>query len=87
LAKNFWEQGDQIGRIFAHLDVYNISGQFDGNDKNSPEVWSIFFTENVALLNLPKYGLGYILGDFFQKNIWSPCLGVILSIRWNRSTC
>jgi hypothetical protein len=26
---------------------------------------SIFFTEKVLLLNLSKYCLGYVLGDFF----------------------
>jgi hypothetical protein len=30
-------------------------------------------------LILTKNGLGYILGDFFQKLIWSPCLYVVSS--------
>jgi hypothetical protein len=32
-----------------------------------------FSAEKTDLLILAKNGLGYILGDFFAKLIWSPC--------------
>jgi hypothetical protein len=29
------------------------------------QIWSNFLSEKITLLKLTKYGLGYILGDFF----------------------
>jgi hypothetical protein len=31
------------------------------------EYWAPFFWGNIYILMLTKYGLGYILGDFFHK--------------------
>jgi hypothetical protein len=37
-----------------------------------PKFWATFFHGKSFVLLLAKHGLGYILGDFFHKLIWSP---------------
>jgi hypothetical protein len=59
--KHYWdrEQGDLIGRIFAYWATVYFRQFFA----------LLFSTEKVVFI-LAKYGLGYILGDFF---IWDRC--------------
>jgi hypothetical protein len=43
-------------------------GSFFVNYRSSQRFWATFSTVQVS-----KIGLGYILGDFLYKLIWSPC--------------
>jgi hypothetical protein len=56
-----------IGRLFSlcrFLEKY----------KSSPKFLSTFIHGKSFILTLPKNELGYILGDFCSKLIWSPWL-------------
>jgi hypothetical protein len=66
------KQGDRIGQIFAHWVIVYF-GQFFENYRSSPYICVAFFHGKVYAFILPKNGLGYILGGFFYKHIWSPC--------------
>jgi hypothetical protein len=64
-------QGDQIGQIFAPWAfvylrefLYSIRSKHFGDTR---------FQKKSFVLEMTKYGLGFILGDFFQKSIWSLC--------------
>jgi hypothetical protein len=48
---------------------------FSKNYRSSPNWVATFSRCKINVLILTKHGLGYILGDFFQKLVWSPCLG------------
>jgi hypothetical protein len=39
----------------------------------STDNWAASFHGKIDALTITKIGLGYILGDFFYKRIWSPC--------------
>jgi hypothetical protein len=41
-------------------------------DVCSPHVWDIFFHSKDCALIFDKKVLGYVLGEIFQKFIWSP---------------
>jgi hypothetical protein len=64
-------QGGQIGRIFACW-VIVCFGQCFENGISSTKFWANFFHTVSYVLILAKNVLGYILGDFFYKIIWSP---------------
>jgi hypothetical protein len=38
------------------------------------QIIGLFFHVTSCVVIFTKNGLGYILGDFFHKLIWSPCL-------------
>jgi hypothetical protein len=50
--------------------IHNIGPSFFWQLWSSPHKWATFST---ALHNYDNNGLGYTLGDFFDKLIWSPC--------------
>jgi hypothetical protein len=64
------EQGDQIGRIFACWGHCLLWAVFWKITKVAHIVGLIISTVKVVYQFFN--GLGYILGDFFQKRIWSP---------------
>jgi hypothetical protein len=57
-------QGDQIGRIFANGRVFAL-----GRFTEVAHIFGLLFPR----LRFDKNVLGYILGDFHHKLIWSPC--------------
>jgi hypothetical protein len=68
IRKNL-RQCDQIGRIFAHR-VIVITEQFLGTRKVARILGHSF--PQLRIIFVQKYGLGYILVDFFYKLIWPP---------------
>jgi hypothetical protein len=72
LKKVFLKQGDQIGRIFAHL-AFVFFGQFFEKYRNSANSLATFFHETSYVLVSTKDVFGYSLGDFFRRLTWSPC--------------
>jgi hypothetical protein len=64
-------QGDQIGRIFAHCAIVDFL-QFLGNEKVAHIFMLPFPTDEVRNLILTKNVLGYILGDFFKNSSGHP---------------
>jgi hypothetical protein len=48
-------------------------GSFCKNCGSSTNNWAIFSKVKVGHYCFTRNGLGYILGDFFIKRIWSPC--------------
>jgi hypothetical protein len=64
------QQGDQIGRIFAYWAT-DFFGQILENYISTANSWAIFSTGQF-MYYFDKNGLGYTLGDFFHKLIWSP---------------
>jgi hypothetical protein len=38
-----------------------------------PKFWEHFFPRQTVCIIFTENGLGYILGDFFLKLVWSPC--------------
>jgi hypothetical protein len=69
-------QGDQIGRIFAYWSIVFVEQCYE-KFSSSPDFWATFFQGKSYVLILAKKGLGFVLGDFFHKLIWSPWLYVI----------
>jgi hypothetical protein len=65
------DQGDQIGRYFAHW-AFVYFGQFFKNCISSPNLLLLFLPEKVIRLFKAPNGLGYILGDFLKRRIRSP---------------
>jgi hypothetical protein len=57
--------GDRIGRMFS-------LGSFFEYYKYSPKFCATLPHSSGFILILANNGLGYILGDFFHKLIWSP---------------
>jgi hypothetical protein len=56
------------------------SCRFFENYIRSPNVLATFFYGKITyVLISTENGLGYILGDFFHKLIWSPWLGAVAS--------
>jgi hypothetical protein len=72
-----WNQGDQIGRIFALWAIFYF-GQFFENIISGPNccyIWATFFNRSTWIKNfLDKIWLGLHFGQFFNKIIWSPWL-------------
>jgi hypothetical protein len=64
------KQGYQIEGIFAYWTIVYF-GHFLKNHRSSPNFWTTFYHSKSYVLILAKYGLGYILGDFY-KLIWPP---------------
>jgi hypothetical protein len=67
----YCNQGDQIGRIFAHGAIVKFK-QLYVKYRRSSNFGRTFFHRKSVVFILTKNGLGYILGDFFYKLIWSP---------------
>jgi hypothetical protein len=69
------ELDDQIGRIFAYwVKIYTMLVTYICvNWRSSPNFGANFYYGKSDVIILTKNGLGYILGDFFRKRIWSPC--------------
>jgi hypothetical protein len=65
------EQGDQIGRIFAHWAIAFV-GQFIENYRSSANSWANFFPSTSCVLILTKNCLCYTLGDFFKNSSGHP---------------
>jgi hypothetical protein len=63
-----------IGRLFT-------LGSFVENYRRMLKFLATFFLSKRHVLILTKNALGYILGDFFHKPIWSPCLDRLLRFR------
>jgi hypothetical protein len=61
------QQGDQIGRIFAHWVTVNLR-EFLEKYKSSSHFWATFFHSYFWLKNR----LGYILGHFFKNSSGRP---------------
>jgi hypothetical protein len=63
-------QGDLIGRILVYWTVVF----FDQFLKIAEleQFWASISPSTSHVLILRKHGMGYILGDFFNKLIWSP---------------
>jgi hypothetical protein len=60
---------------FSNIGQYILYfGQRFENYKSSLIFWLLYSAEKSYVLILAKNGLGYILGDFFHKLIWSPWL-------------
>jgi hypothetical protein len=55
-------QGDQIGLLITLGSLKKVIVQ---------STWSLFYTVKSYVSYLTKNGLGWILGDFFHKLIWS----------------
>jgi hypothetical protein len=72
------EQGDQIGRIFAHWAiVYMLFSVFKNTEESIPHAlatslhgWTIILTKN---------GFGFILGDFSRKASRHPDFVTLIS--------
>jgi hypothetical protein len=60
--------GDQIGRILAYFATL---GSLLENHRDSP-IFCLLFSTDKVLFYFWQNALGYNLGDFFQKLIWSP---------------
>jgi hypothetical protein len=60
------EQGDQIGRLFAHW-VTHYFGNVGGTYRNSTNNRATFSAVKVVHEFSPQNGLGYILGDIFTN--------------------
>jgi hypothetical protein len=73
-------QGDQIGRIFYFWATVTL-GSFLKITEMDQIIGLLISTvkETYVLILTKKNELGYILGDFFQKRIWSPC---VLASSW-----
>jgi hypothetical protein len=65
------EQGDQIGRIFAHWVIVYL-GNFFLTFRSCPHVWGSFLPLLRFALFRQKIGLGHILGDFFKNSFGHP---------------
>jgi hypothetical protein len=63
----------RLGEFSSHEMFFSL-GNLYINYANSTNFGAIFFTPKVILLKWSKYCLGHILGDFFHKRIWPPCL-------------
>jgi hypothetical protein len=63
-------QGDPIGRIFASWAIVYFVQIFISH--KCVEKILGYFSQEKLCINFDKKGLGYILGDFFHKIIWSP---------------
>jgi hypothetical protein len=62
----------RLGEFSTIVRWFYSDSNFE-NYKSSPNVLLLFSTEKaVCILTLTKNVLGYILGDFFHKLIWSP---------------
>jgi hypothetical protein len=70
------DQGDQIGRIFAHWAVAYSLDRFFENFRSSSRVLATFPLIINCVLMLSKM----VLGDFFRKLIRSPCVGPSFSL-------
>jgi hypothetical protein len=60
--------------LFAPIGQLLSSGSYFENGKSIQKFWLHFNTEKSYALCLAKNVLGYILGLFFHKFIWSPCI-------------
>jgi hypothetical protein len=63
-------QGGKVGQNLGYWVIVYF-GQFLKNCRSSPNFWGKFSTLFFSA-NFDEKGLGYSLGDFFQKWIWSP---------------
>jgi hypothetical protein len=78
-----WLQGDPIGPIFAYwANVY--FGQIFWKFLKQSKFLGRFFNRKKLRTNCDKKGPGWILGDFFQPLIWSPCLAWTAFLSLNR---
>jgi hypothetical protein len=69
----FQEQGDQIRRTFAQWTIVYFR-LFYKDYRCGPKVCATFFPNlDYICINFDKNRLGYVLGDFFHKLIWSLC--------------
>jgi hypothetical protein len=66
-----WVNRRRVTRFFAYWVIVYF-GQFYENYRNSP-YFLLLFPRKKLCINFDKNRLGYILGDFFHKLIWSPC--------------
>jgi hypothetical protein len=66
----YYNQGDQIGRIFAQLLIVYF-GQFSENYKSYPQFRGYFYPRLRWSNNFDKIVLGYILGDLIHSLIWT----------------
>jgi hypothetical protein len=64
-------QGDQIGRIFAHLAIVTL-GSFFENCSSSTNFWPIFPREKVMYEIWQTNGLGFNLGGLFASSSGHP---------------
>jgi hypothetical protein len=73
-------QGYQIGRNFAFWAIVKICLCFE-NYITSAKFLATFFHGTNTVLILAKYGLGYILGDFFTNSSGHPgtCVGILFT--------
>jgi hypothetical protein len=69
-----WFQGDQIiGRLFS------LGSYFDY--RSSQNISATFFHYKSSVSILTKYGLGYILGDFFSQT------HLVTLVGWKENRC
>jgi hypothetical protein len=86
LFENSPSQGDQIGRIFAHLGgCFLLLGYLKKIKKLSLIFGKFFFLGKRYELSWTKYGLGYVLGEFFTSSSGSPWLGAEKNLSKNLS--
>jgi hypothetical protein len=64
------QQGDQIGRIFAHWVIVSFGKVF--LIAEVPLIFGLLFPLLTSCTNFEKNGLGGILGDFFTKTSGHP---------------
>jgi hypothetical protein len=71
IRSSIYEQGDQIGRIFAQWAIVYF-GQFFENHKSSPNFCATFPKIIDYMLTLTKLVLGDLLGYFFTNSSGHP---------------
>jgi hypothetical protein len=68
LLTGMYNQGDQIGRIFAYYAFVYFSLDVIWKWQNKDQIFSYFF----HFINLTKSGVGYILGELFANSSGHP---------------